>query len=282
MDDFRRFFLRGLAALVPTLLTFAILVWVYQFVDGYVGTYITEGLLRVCQAIRDEPAHVLVNREFDPLRYGTPIDQWDERTGQRLTIEFMTINSNALGNIDRRISQPAQDARNRALWEIAFRKYRLHLLGFVVAIILVYFMGMFLASFMGRTVWHLAEGLLKRIPIIREVYSNVKQVTDFLLTEKPLAFSGMVAVQYPRMGIWSLGLSTGKAMASLQDGVPEELVTIFIPSSPTPVTGYVIHAPRRDVIDLNMSVEDAFRFLISGGVIKPGAMIPAEVVEKKE
>lgn len=282
MDDFRRFFLRGLAALVPTLLTFAILVWVYQFVDGYVGTSITEGLLRVCQAIRDEPAHVLVNRKLDPLRYGTPVDQWDERTGQRLTVEHMTINSIALTSPDRRVSEEAGKARSRALWEIAFRKYKLHLLGFVIAFILVYFMGMFLASFMGRTVWHMAEGLLKRIPIIREVYSNIKQVTDFLLTEKPLAFSGMVAVQYPRVGIWSLGLSTGKAISVLQEGIPEELVTVFIPSSPTPVTGYVIHAPRRDVIELNISVDEALRFIISGGVIKPGAMIPANVVDETD
>ncbi|MCO6437953.1 MAG: DUF502 domain-containing protein [Phycisphaerae bacterium] len=282
MDDFRRFFLRGLAALVPTLLTFAILVWVYQFVDGYVGRYITNGLLEVCRAIRDEPARVLVDREFDALRYGTPIDRWDERTGQRLTIEYMTIHSNALVSPNDRIRGAAFDARSRALWEIAFRKFHLHVLGFVIAIILVYFTGMFLASFMGRTMWRMGEGVLKRIPVIRAVYTNVKQVTDFLLTEKPLAFSGMVAVQYPRLGVWSLGLSTGQAIKAIQGSVPEELVTVFIPSSPTPMTGYVVHVARRDVIDLNISVDEALRFIISGGVIKPGAMIPSEPVAKPE
>ena len=87
-------------------------------------------------------------------------------------------------------------------------------------------------------------------------------------------FSGVVAVQYPRKEVWSVGLSTGGPLERVQEASPDELVTIFIPSSPTPVTGYVIQAPRRDVIELNLSIDEAFRFTISGGVLKPGVALP--------
>ncbi len=279
MDDFRRFFLRGLGALVPTLLTFAIIVWAYRLVNENVGYYITQGLLSLCRVIRDEPEPGFVDPDLDALRYGTPINEWNA-DGRRLTIEHKIVqNYKRLQEKKSELHQPiilseAEKAKNNALWQIAFAKYRLHLLGFLIAIVLVYFMGFFLASFLGRTSWRAAEGLLKRIPLVRAVYSNVKQVTDFLLTERAVDFSGVVAVQYPRKGIWSVGLRTGGPMEQVQKRVSENLVTVFIPSSPTPVTGYVIQVPQEDVIELSMTIDEGLRFTISGGVIKPEAVLP--------
>ena len=268
MDDFRRFFLRGLAALLPTLLTIAVLIWAYHVVNDYVGTYITRGMLFVCSTISPRPAPGLVNESTDPLEYGTPLDRWDAE-GRRLTAEHEIINHPAVNSRIKRIRVRAEAARDHALWQIASAKYKLHLLGFLIAIILVYFMGFFLASFIGRTSWRLAEGLLFRIPLIRAVYPNIKQVTDFLFAERRFEFSSVVAVQYPRKGVWSLGLRTGEPLSQVQSRVSEELVTVFIPSSPTPVTGYVVQVPKKDVIDLNFSLDEALRFTISAGVIKP-------------
>ena len=168
----------------------------------------------------------------------------------------------------------AKAANSEAMWRIAFAKYHLSLLGFLIAIILVYFVGFFLASFIGRTSWRVTERLLLRIPLIRAIYPNVKQVTDFLLSERKVEFSGVVAVQYPRKGIWSIGLRTGGPIKQLQTRVPDELVTVFIPSSPTPITGYVIQVSRSDVVDLNMTIDEGLRFSISAGVIKPGVELP--------
>jgi uncharacterized membrane protein len=279
MDDFRRFFLRGLGALVPTLLTFAIIVWAYRLVNDNVGYYITKGLQGLCAVMAEQPAPGIINPEIDSLRYGTPLNEWNER-GERLTIEYKILDNykvlhqKALGERDATIDRKAERAMNAALWDIAFAKYKLHLLGFLIGIVLVYFIGFFLASFIGRTSWRAAEGLLCRIPLIRAIYPNVKQVTDFLLTERTVEFSGVVAVQYPRKGIWALALSTGGPMKQVQQRVPDELVTVFIPSSPTPVTGYVIQVPRSEVIELNMTIDEGLRFTISGGVIKPGAELP--------
>ena len=278
MDDFRRFFFRGLAALVPTLLTIAILVWAYRFLNDNVGSYITRALVGVCSTISPTPAPGWLDEDVDPLTYGTPIDEWNEN-GVRLTIEHKIIHHEILHSFNARVNPEvvatAQRERERALWEIAARKYRLHVLGFLIAIILVYFVGFFLASFIGRASWRVAESLLYRIPLIRPIYSNVKQVTDFLLSERQVGFSGVVAVQYPRKGIWALGLKTGSAVERIQQEVSEELVTVFIPSSPTPVTGYVIQVPKAEVIELNFTIDEALRFTISGGVIKPDAVLPS-------
>lgn len=287
--DFRRFFLRGLAALGPTLLTIAILVWAYQLVNNYVGQPITQGLKTICGWVSAKPAPGFVDIDNDPLVYGTPIDEWNEN-GDRLTTEYKFIHNKGLQNrpsdaslsgADSRKRRHAEELRNRALWDLAFRKYKLNLLGFLIAIILVYFMGYFLASFIGRTSWRAAEGLLYRIPLIRAIYPHVKQVTDFLLSERQVEFSGVVAVQYPRKGIWSLGLSTGAPIGRVQEESADELVTVFIPSSPTPVTGYVVQVPRADTIKLSISVDEALRFTISGGVIKPGALIPGAPPDRR-
>lgn len=266
--DFRRFFLRGLGALVPTLLTFAILLWSYRLVNDNVGAYITKGLKTLCSWASAQPAPGLIQVETDPLRYGTPINEWNE-SGERLTLEYKAVHHAALDHSDPVKRARAERLRNRALWDVAFAKYRLHLLGFLIAIILVYFTGFFLASFIGRTSWLAVEGILYRVPLIRAVYSNVKQVTDFLLSERKVEFSDVVLVQYPRMGMWSLGLSVGGPMRRLQEARPDDWLTVFMPSSPTPFTGYVIQVPRRDIIELKLSIDEALRFIISGGVIKP-------------
>ena len=282
MDDFRRFFLRGLGALVPTLLTIAILVWTYHLVDETVGTVINGGLMRFCRVMSDEPAAWLLEPEDlkkDALRYGTRINEWNERAEQ-LTVQYKIIeNYEAIrdlppGRFGDKVIANAQRAKDAALWEIAFAKWNLHLLGFLIAIVLVYFVGFFLASFIGRTSWRAMEGLLHRIPLIRAIFPHVKQVTDFLLSERNVEFSGVVAVQYPRKGVWALALSTGRPIKQVQKQVGGDLVTVFIPSSPTPFTGYVIQLPREEVIELNMTVDEGLRFTISGGVLKPGAVLP--------
>lgn len=276
--DFRRFFLRGLGALVPTLLTFAILIWAYQFVNNNVGQPITKGLLTVCSWVSERPTPGAVNLDRDPLIYGTPINEWNEY-GERLTIEYKAIWHKALSHPDSEARMHAEELKNQAMWEIAFRKYKLHLLGFLIAIILVYFTGFFLASFIGRASWRAGESLLHRIPLIRAIYPHIKQVTDFLLSDKPVEFSGVVAVEYPRKGVWSVGLSTGPPIKRIQKVITEDLVTVFIPSSPTPITGYVITIPKRDTIELNMTIDEALRFTISGGVIKPHVW--SDMEEKK-
>lgn len=142
-------------------------------------------------------------------------------------------------------------------------------LTFPVAIILVLLVGFILATFIGRKIYVFLENSLRRIPVINTIYSFVKQVFDFFLQKKDITYNRVVAVQYPRKGIYSLGFVTGNGIRDIHEFKNEELVTVFVPSSPTPVTGYTIILPRKDVIPVGMNIEETFRFAISAGVIPP-------------
>ncbi len=270
--DFKPFFMRGLAALVPTLVTIALVLWVYNFVDTNIGRYITAGLIKVyIHWGADPPPWLGVVEEQAALKYGDPIDEWDRHQG-RLTAQYKLLHDPTMASAE--LSPERTKARSKALWELAVRKWRFfNVVGFVIAILLIYFLGYFLASFLGRTTWRLVERLIMRIPLIRTIYPNIKQVTDFLIAEKKVEFSGVVAVQYPRKGIWSVGLVTGPPLKQIGQGDPRELMTVFIPSSPTPITGYTITVAREDVIELPLSIDEALRYTISAGVLKPSDVV---------
>ena len=126
-----------------------------------------------------------------------------------------------------------------------------------------------LASDVGRTLWHIFEKALMRMPILKKVYPHIKQVTEFFLTKEKLAFTRVVAFEYPRKGTWSIGMVTGSGLKKLAQEKKRDFLTIFLPTSPTPFTGYIILVPKEEVIDLNITIEEALRFTISGGVITP-------------
>ena len=143
--------------------------------------------------------------------------------------------------------------------------------GFLLALVCVCIIGALLASMVGRSLWRMIERFIMNIPFIRRVYPYVKQITDFLFSDKKKdkLFSRVVAVEYPRKGIWSVGMVTGSGIKTMVDNLKKEFVTVLIPTSPTPFTGFVIMVPKKDTIELDITVEEAMRFTISGGVITP-------------
>jgi len=144
--------------------------------------------------------------------------------------------------------------------------------GLLVALFIVFIVGALLASVVGRSLWRMVEKFIMNTPFLRQVYPYVKQVTDFFLTreEKKEMFSKVVAVEYPRKGIWSVGFVTGSWIDKVVNNVRKEFLTILIPTSPTPFTGFVIMVPKKQTIDLDMTIEEALRFTVSGGVVAPG------------
>jgi uncharacterized membrane protein len=145
----------------------------------------------------------------------------------------------------------------------------MNLLGLIVAAIIVYISGRLVGGFIGRAFYKRIEKIMVAVPVIRKVYPYIKQLVDFLINDedKP-KFSRVVAVEYPRKGIWSVGFMTGTSLQSIEKQLPNS-VTIFIPSSPTPFTGYTITVQKKDTIDLPITVEEAIRFAVSGGVLVP-------------
>ncbi|QDT47637.1 hypothetical protein Pan258_16730 [Symmachiella dynata] len=160
--------------------------------------------------------------------------------------------------------------------------WHLSALAILLTVVGVYFVGRLMTAQLGSWVVHKIETkILARLPLIRNVYSSVKQVTDFLLTETEVEYSRVVAIEYPRRGIWSLGLVTGESMLDIATAAGEPMISVLIPSSPMPVTGYTMNVPRSEVIDLDISVDEAFQFCISCGVLVPGRQqVTPEVLKK--
>lgn len=230
----RSYFLRGLAVLLPTLLTIWILVWGYNFIQNNVSVHINRGLV------------------------------W-------LILRFQ--GQHGLG----------EDDLTRILVDGAAGSA----MGFFIALLLVCVVGAVLASVVGRALWRIVEAFIMGTPVLRRVYPYVKQVTDFVLTqeEQQKMFSRVVAVEYPRKGIWSIGFVTGSGLRRITQSVQKEFLTVLIPNSPTPVTGYVIVVPKEQTIALEMTVEEAFRFAVSAGVIAPdrdgAAALPRAYAERQ-
>ncbi len=213
---FKSYFLRGLAVLLPTILTIWIFVWGYTFIQDNISIHIRNGLDWLMRKVAG----------------GGFVDNLAERW-----------------------------------WNIA-----LSAAGFLIALLTVCIIGALLASVVGRSIWRMVEKFIMNTPFLRRVYPYIKQITDFVLTqeEKKKMFSRVVAVEYPRKGIWSMGFVTGSGLERVVDNVKKEFLTVLIPTSPTPFTGFVIMVPKKQTIELDMTVEEALIFAVSAGVITPG------------
>lgn len=264
-QDFRLFFFRGLAAVLPAILTIAILTWLLSLLHTYVGNPISEAMVwGVTQyKVRTEsiePEAMDANGQF-PATQPAATGNWQ---------------NHASGNGNTSEPTPAEKKKLRqqrfviveAEVREAYGTY-FYWTGFLLGVVGVYLFGRFVTSFFGRAVWRVTERTISGLPIFKQVYPSVKQVTDFLLAERKKEYSRVVAVEYPRKGIYSIGLVTSPGMRTLDEAVGGELLTVFIPSSPTPVTGYTVTVRRDEVIDLPISIDEALRFTVSGGVIQP-------------
>lgn len=154
--------------------------------------------------------------------------------------------------------------------------------GFVITIALIFIAGYFGTQLFGVRLFKLGEELLSRVPIVKSIYSATKQINDVLFQEKSAEeYRRACIVEYPRKGIWSLGFVTSDAAAEIETKAKEKMINIFIANTPTPATGFLIMVPAREVILLDMKIEDAVKYVISAGVLKP-AYVSQEVPIKKE
>ena len=151
-----------------------------------------------------------------------------------------------------------------------FGLFHLSAIAVILTIILLYFIGRLMTARLGG--WFVTKFetvFLARLPLISNVYSSVKQVTDFVFSERTVEYNRVVAIEYPRRGIWSIGFVTGESMLEITAAAGEPLVSVLVPTSPMPVTGYTMSVPRSDVMDLDITIDQAFQFTVSCGVLVP-------------
>ena len=144
-------------------------------------------------------------------------------------------------------------------------------LGLLVVVLLLLVSGVFAANIMGQ--WWLRQGsrILHRIPIVKSIYSSVKQVSDTLFSSSGNAFREAVLVQYPRAGCWTIAFVTGKPGGEAAEHLSGDFLSLYVPTTPNPTSGFFLMAPRADVVELRMSVDEALKYIISMGVVAPPA-----------
>lgn len=142
-------------------------------------------------------------------------------------------------------------------------------LGALATIGIVLLVGMIATNVIGKKLIALLEYLLNRIPLIKSIYGATKQIIDAFSLQKSNAFQRVVLIEYPRRGLYAVGFITGCGMGEIQEKTAEELVNVFVPTTPNPTSGFLILIPKREVHYLEISVEEGLKLIISGGVVTP-------------
>jgi uncharacterized membrane protein len=146
-------------------------------------------------------------------------------------------------------------------------------LGVVITLAIVLFTGVFATNFFGAklvTLWH---DLMHRIPVVRSIYSSVKQISDTLFSSSGHAFRKALLVQWPQQGMWTIAFLTGIPGGDVARQLPGDYISVYVPTTPNPTGGYFVIVARKDTIELDMTVDEALKYVISMGVVPPGGSI---------
>ena len=301
-----RFFLRGLSISLPPILTVVIVLWLAEGVNQYIIHPTSLGVEWAIATVIDsssELADLQVLEGAPPLQgcglgYRVEpglLEEIHRRQGDeglaKIPAEwlysqqdrvFVVINSDEAIPYDDyqfavRNTTAGEMPRSAVGIYMVIARYRhfggqLLLSAFAVSILVIVlcFLGQLVTNRLGAwAVRKFESALVGRVPLVSNVYSSVKQVTDFLFTERTIEYNRIVAIEYPRRGIWSLGFVTGESMLEMTTAAGEPLLSILVPTSPMPVTGYTLNVPKTEIIDLNITIDQAFQFCISCGVLVP-------------
>ena len=142
-------------------------------------------------------------------------------------------------------------------------------LGLIISIVVITFIGAITPGFIGRTLLKVGERILDNTPVVRSIYSAIKQIMETVMSTNSESFREVVLVEYPRKGIWVIGFVTGETKGEVQSLKKETLINVFIPTTPNPTSGFLLFLPKKDLMYMKMKVEDAVKMVISGGIVTP-------------
>ncbi|MCH2165075.1 MAG: DUF502 domain-containing protein [Marinovum sp.] len=155
--------------------------------------------------------------------------------------------------------------------------------GVIVFLIFTVIVGWIAKGLIGRSLIRVAEGLVHRTPVVRSIYSGIKQIAETVFAQSERSFEKACLIQYPRKGIWAIGFisTTAKGEVANQADISGDLLSVFVPTTPNPTSGFLLFFPREDVVELDMSVEDAAKLVISAGLVYPNGKEPTDDPEPK-
>ena len=147
--------------------------------------------------------------------------------------------------------------------------FKLPGLGLILTLLVLIVTGIFAANFVGRSMVNFGEKIFKKIPIVRSVYSAAKNFADIVFSDTGQSFKKVLLIQYPRKGIYSLAFQTSTNLGEVQKKTGSDVVCTFVPTTPNPTSGFIIIIPKEDVIEMDMEIDEAFKMIVSLGVVVP-------------
>ncbi len=142
-------------------------------------------------------------------------------------------------------------------------------LGFVATILIVFFTGLITKNIIGRKFFQVGEFFVEKIPVARSIYSGAKQIIETVAKSNMDTFNKVVMIEYPRKGIFSVGFVTCESKGEIQENTEENVINVFVPTTPNPTSGMLVFVPKVDIIPLSMTVEEGIKLVVSGGIVTP-------------
>lgn len=279
-SGFRRAILRGLGVVLPPLLTIVVLIWAWNTIESYVLRPIESGVRHAVvwyvEDIQEQVPKTALPLEVDTPRLKGFTYQGNrytpDPTGRRWFPEYVKKLVDERAEYFGPYAPPPATAS--AYWhryvELEYMPRTVVVPVFLLVFTTVlYFLGRLFTFGIGSYLVHTFDQAILRIPVVNKVYGGVKQVTDFAFSEREIEFNRVVAIQYPREGIWSLGFVTGNSMAGIADATGEPMLSVLMPTSPMPMTGFTVTIRRSEAIDLDITIDEAIQFIVSCGVVVP-------------
>ncbi len=278
-SPFRRAMLRGLGVVMPPLLTLVLFIWAWNAIESYILRPVEAGIrYTLVLALSESPA--VPPAGYEPVKSGDLsagfrangktyiLDPTGKRYLPSEVVQYVNSNMERLGPY-----QPAPATAN-AYWhryvELRYLpRYMVVPIFLIVFLAVLYSLGRLFTHGIGRWIMKVFDGFVSRLPVISNVYGSVKQVTDFVFSDRDIEFNRVVAVEYPRKGTWSIGFVTGNSMADIAAAANEPVLSVLMPTSPMPMTGFTITVRKSEAVDLDLTIDQAIQFVVSCGVVVP-------------
>lgn len=271
----RNALIRGLGVLLPPLLTIVILVWIWQTVKSYVlqpvvaevGDVITWSIADIRTRLPDATP---TEQEGVFVSHGVRYRELEDKEFVPLDVYVAALRG--LG------SNPPPTTG----WGVYRRYVETEYLRpivvipvfLVVFVALMYLLGSLVAAEVGQALWTHFEHAITHLPVVRGVYGAAKQLTDYMLTEKPLEFKRVVAFEHPARGQWQIGFVASEGFSEIRRLAGEPVFAVLVHVNPIPVSGYVRLVPKSQMMDLDMTVDQAIHYIVSFGVVLPPQQLP--------
>jgi len=256
VHTYKRVFLRGLATLLPTLLTLWIVTACYGFVTKWIAEPIADGLKT--QMVSTELGNRITFAVWTNLAFlaQSKISPPPDELSEAERVRFERAEHDRIQAVEARRQE---DLRQEI--DARFPKW----VGFVLAVVAVFVVGFFITSFLGTWSWGLMESWVVRIPLVKNIYPGAKQLVSFFLSgDQARSWQAVVAVEFPRQGLWSIGFLTSENIPEIEARCGEKVRGVYLG---TPAAGQVVLAREAEIVAIDMTVDEALKFLMSGGVI---------------